>query len=168
MTNHLNSISPDLREEIHHHAQGSIGLGLLKQTSPDRIGKDLTASLADEGWRWQRAHYDAEIRLAAQVVVATVTEGGRLPTLIWEAAEAHALLDSPEGILLALRASRRRVADPSSASQSDLKRQAFYAIHEDVKAGVRALLPACGTCAGQGVVGGHTCTLCEGTGVRLA
>lgn len=166
MTNHSNSISPDLREEIHHHAQGSIALGLLKQTSQDRVETALMASLADEGWRWVRAHYDAEVQGAAEVVVATALEGGRLPTLIWEAAEEHPRLASLEGVLLVLRASTRTRG--LGSPQPDLKRQAFYALHEDLKASVRALLPACATCHGQGAIDGHACTICEGTGVRLA
>ena len=70
MTNHAKSISPDLRDEIHHHAQGSIGLGLLRQTSPNRVELTLTASLADEGWRWLRAHYDAEIQEGVEALPA--------------------------------------------------------------------------------------------------
>ena len=168
MTNHLNSISPDLREEIHHHAQGSIGLGLLRQTTPARIGLILTASLADEGWRWVRAHYDAEVREAALGVVAAAKAGGRLPTLIWEAAEEHPRLGSLDGVLLVLQASTPLNLGTDSAEQPDLQRQAFYALHEDLKAGVRLVLPACVTCCGQGAVEDQTCTVCEGTGVRLA
>lgn len=168
MTNHLNSISPDLREEIHHHAQASIGLGLLAQSFPKRVSIDLTASLADEGWRWVRAFYDAEVRDLALDLVRTAKQGGSLPTLTWEAAEGHPRLATPDGVLLVLHASTRFAMGKGGAEQPDLKRQAFYALHEDVKAEVRSLLPACGTCAGQGVVEEHTCTICEGTGVRLA
>ena len=167
MTNHAKSISPDLRDEIHHHAQGSIGLGLLRQTSPDRVGPTLTASLADEGWRWLRAHYDAEIHEAAETLAEAAKEGD-LARRLWEHAEVSPRLTTPEGVLLVLRASRRRPADPADAQEPDLRRQAFYAIHEDLKAALRTLLPACATCGGEGEVAGSSCTICEGTGVRLS
>jgi len=123
MTNHLNPISQDLREEIHHHAQGSRGLGLLRQTSSSWVSTTLGISPADEGWL--RAHFDAEVREAATEVVAMPLEGGKLPTLSREA-EEHARLASLDSVLLVLWASSRLSAD------------------------------------------GPTCTIREGTGVRLA
>lgn len=122
MTNQAQSISPDLREEIHHHAQGSIGLGLLRQTS-SRAGTTLGISPADEGWL--RAHFDAEVREAATEVVAMPLEGGKLPTLSREA-EEHPRSASLDSVLLVPWVSSRPNGD------------------------------------------GRACTICEGTGVRLA
>ena len=104
MTNQAQSISRDLREEIHHHAQGSIGLGLLRQTSSSRVDTTLGISPADEGWL--RAHFGAEVWEAATEVVAMPLEGGKLPTLSREA-EEHARLASLDRVLLVLWASSR-------------------------------------------------------------
>ena len=164
MTNQDDRISPDLRQEVHHHTQGGLALSLLQRTEPTRLQPDLLELLALEGQRWGQAHYQAEVtQLAAQLAAEDASEPLAVRTR--RAAEQHPRVSAAPQDVLRVLACSSSWSEELSGQLRPLNEEAAEVLCMDVVDCLSRLRPACSACEGAGVVGDTTCATCLGMGL---